>query len=274
MVQMLWNREPDDDERDNTMRSAVFAPMPFELHERFEQRFGLHAVTGFGLTEVGTIILCSVDDPAPIGWSGKALPSCEIIIADDNDEPLPPHTPGEILVRPLEPHIFFEGYFGDPDATLRVFKNLWFHTGDIGEKDAQGNVRFLDRKKDYLRRRGENISSMEAEAAVLRHEAIAEAAVIGVPSEMTEDEVKACVVLAPGATLTHEQILEHCIDTLPYFAVPRFVEIFESFPKTPSGKIQKAELRRSHAPGTAWDREAAGIKVSRETRRRRASPTS
>jgi crotonobetaine/carnitine-CoA ligase len=265
-IQMLWSREPDDDEQANGLRVVLAQPLPAAMHRPFEERYGVAALSGYGLTEAGTVSLSDPDHPAPPGSAGLPLPGYEVVIVDDNDDPVSPGTPGEILIRPREPHIIFEGYVGNPEATLAVFRNMWLHTGDLGSIDESGYLWFVDRKKDYLRRRGENISSMEVEGAIARHPAVAAVAVIGVPSELSEDEVKACVVRTPGADLSERELLDHCIDALPYFAVPRFIEFVDDLPRTPSGKVQKVELRRLHDPAAVWDSQAAGIKVTRTSR--------
>jgi crotonobetaine/carnitine-CoA ligase len=273
MIQMLWNREPDDHERTNTLRAVIAQPLPANLHASFEARYRLVALGAYGQTEAGLVVLSSIEDPAPVGWAGKPLSTVEIMIGDDDDQRARPRTVGEILIRPKAPHVIFERYLGDPEATLQTLGNLWLHSGDLGEMDEHDNVRFVDRKNDYLRRRGENISSLEVEAAIAGHPAVAEVAVVGVPSEMSEDEVKACVVLKPGAGLTEVELLEHCVDSMPYFAVPRFVQFVDQLPKSPIGRIQKVVLRANHEQSTGWDREQAGVKITRHTHRERSSRT-
>jgi len=150
----------------------------------------------------------------------------------------------------------FEGYHNQPEATLAQFSNLWFHTGDCGRFDDDGNLWFVDRKKDAIRRRGENISSLEVERAVLAHPAVAECAAHAVPSPLGEDDVKVCVVLREGATVDAEAVAEHCVERMPRFAVPRYIEFVDALPKNVVGRVQKHLLRdRAITPGT-WDREA------------------
>jgi carnitine-CoA ligase len=150
----------------------------------------------------------------------------------------------------------FEGYYNDPEATVRQWKNLWFHTGDLGYFDADGYLYFFDRKKDYLRRRGENISSFEVEQVIASHPAVAEAAVHGVKSEFSEDDMKACVVLKDGESLSHVALWEFCKKNLPYFAVPRYLEFMESLPRNPVGRVLKYELRERAVGPTTWDADA------------------
>ena len=158
----------------------------------------------------------------------------------------------------------FERYFGNDAATVAAFRNLWFHTGDLVTVSAEGDFRFVDRKKDYMRRRGENISSFEVEYAVNLHEAVAESAAVAVPSDLTEDEVKICVVLHPGSGLEPGKLIEHCYRNMPYYAVPRYVEFLDAMPKTPSDRAEKYKLRESGTAGAVWDSVAAGYIVSRE----------
>lgn len=263
MSEMLWNRPPDEDEVDNPMRALVACPISEALHRPFEERFGVVVLTSYGLSEAGQMIFSSVAQPSPPGTSGRPVDQYEVVIVDDDDCPVPAGQSGEILVRPREPHLLFEGYIGDAEATQKVLRNQWLHTGDIGSIDADGWFRFVDRKKDYLRRRGENISSFEAEQALLACPDVAEAAVIGVPSELSEDEVKACVVLQPGSSLSEEDLLKHCIRSMPYFAVPRFIQFLPELPRNPTGRIQKFVLRERHAAESGWDRDVAGITVTR-----------
>ncbi len=171
--------------------------------------------------------------------------------------------PGELVVRAIEPFSMATGYFGMPEKTVEAWRNLWFHTGDRVIRDADGYFRFVDRLKDAIRRRGENISSYEVEQVLLSHPAIALAAVYPVKSELAEDEVMAALVLHPGATLDPIELMRFCETRLAYFAVPRFVDLVNQLPATENGKVQKFKLRERGITPTAWDREAAGHKLKR-----------
>jgi crotonobetaine/carnitine-CoA ligase len=188
-------------------------------------------------------------------------------IVDDDDVEVARGDVGEIVVRPLEPDCMFSGYWGRPTETLDTFRNLWHHTGDFGRMDDDGFVSFVDRKKDALRRRGENVSSMELEAAIVRHPKVAEVAVHAVPSAATEDDIKACVVLAPEAETTPQELFGFFEANLPYFAVPRYVEVIPALPKNAVGRVLKHELRAAGVTEGTWDLEALGLVVSREARR-------
>jgi crotonobetaine/carnitine-CoA ligase len=157
----------------------------------------------------------------------------------------------------------FDGYFGRSDTTVERWRNLWFHTGDMGRMDADGHLTFVDRNKDAIRRRGENISSFEVEQTLLRHPLVAEAAAVAVPSELGEDDVKVVISLKPGATLEIPELMDFCVAHLPYFAVPRYVEVMASLPMNPTGKVLKTDLRESGVTSSTWDREQAGYVVRR-----------
>ena len=163
----------------------------------------------------------------------------------------------------LEPFTMMLEYYNMPDKTLETYRNLWFHSGDLATRDADGYFYFVDRKKDALRRRGENISSFEVERAINTHPSVLESAAVAVKSELAEDEVKICVVLKPGATLSPEELIGHAADRMPYFAVPRFVEFMDALPKTPTERVQKYLLKQAGVTPNTWDREKAGIEVSR-----------
>ncbi len=263
MIVMLWQRPESPDDADNPARVMLAVPVPADIHRRFEERFGLRLVVAYGLSEAVPILVSSFDDPPPPGYSGKPNPLFDVQLVDEADNPVPPGTVGEIVCRPREPHVMFEGYFNNPEATLAVFRNLWFHTGDLGRADDQGFVEFVDRKKDYLRRRGENISSFEVEQAIMLHSAVAEVAVHAVESDFSEDDVKACVVLQDGHALDPVELMDHCVANMPYFAVPRYLEFMDELPKNPVGRVLKYQLRERPGGPDTWDREVAGYEVRR-----------
>jgi crotonobetaine/carnitine-CoA ligase len=202
-------------------------------------------------------------DSFRIGSCGRPVPYFEVRIHDEQDRPLPPGEVGEIVVRPKEPHVLFERYHGMPEETLHAFRNLWFHTGDRGRFDGDGYLYYVDRMKDAIRRRGENISSWEVEKVVTAHESVAEAAAIGVPSELTEEEVLIVVVPKEGYEIDPVAVLDLCQERLPHYAVPRYVRVAAELPKTPSQRIEKYRLRAEGLlPGT-WDREEHDYEVRR-----------
>jgi carnitine-CoA ligase len=266
MLVMLWNAEQTADDLDNPGRVMLCVPVPPDIHRKFEERFGLRLVVAYGLSEATPVLVSSWEDPPPPGSSGRANPLFDVKLFDDEDAEVPTGEVGEIVCRPLEPHVMFEGYYDDPAATMRMWRNLWFHTGDLGRADEDGFITFVDRKKDYLRRRGENISSFEVEQAIMAHPAVAEAAVHAVASEFAEDDVKACVLLKPGAELAPRQLMDHCVANIPYFAVPRYLEIMDDFPRNPVGRVLKYVLRERGVTDATWDRDAEGYEVPRVDR--------
>jgi crotonobetaine/carnitine-CoA ligase len=261
LVVMLWNLPPDERDKDLPIRFLSAAPVPKEIYHDIEQRYGCRIVTVYGTTEAFPLAYAGVDVDNPPGASGRANPGFEVKILDDEDNEVPAGTAGEIVCRPRRPHTMFEGYDGRPEATLEQMRNLWFHTGDLGRFDEDGNFTYVDRKKDAMRRRGENISSFEVEQALLRHPAVAEVAAIGVPSELGEDDVMVCVVAKPGETVEVVPFMDFCRDRLPYFAVPRYVEVCAELPKNAVGRVLKHELRARGVTDATWDREQAGYVV-------------
>ena len=264
MSMLLWGAEPSSDEGIDTI---VGVPVPASLQEEMAKRWKCEFHGVYGLSEAAPVTASGPGIPLKPGSAGKVMDKYyDVRIFGDDDQELPAGSVGEVVIRPRRANVMFDGYYRMPEATAERWSNLWFHTGDLGKIDEDGYFFFVDRMKDYLRRRGENISSFEIEAAIARHPSVLEAAVVGVASELTEEEVKAVVVLQPGMTLSYEDFTQHCIDNMPYFAVPRYVEFAADLPRTPSGKVLKHELR-SAGFEACWDREAAGILLSGKGRR-------
>lgn len=242
------------------------APFPQELQQRWKKRFGVrHTVggAGFGLTECAIVTLLPFGEPDKPNSAGRRCDSFEIRVVDDNDVELPYGEPGELIVRPLKPHVMFEGYWNRPADTLKVMRNMWFHTGDIGKIDEDGYFFFLDRKKDYMRRGGENISSYEMEKTFAAHPQIEDVAVHAVFSELSEDEVKVTAVLRDGATVTEEALCLWAIERVPYYAVPRYIEFRTQVPRSPVGRILKYQLRDEGVTSSTWDRSKSSIRFDK-----------
>lgn len=242
------------------------APFPPALVASWQERFGVQRVGGstYGLTECFPITTLEVGVPAPPGSSGKAnTEDFEVRLFDDDDREVAVGQVGEVVCRPRRPNVMFKGYWRRPEAYVAVTRNLWFHTGDLGRFDEDGFFHFVDRKKDYLRRRGENISSQEIELALLAHEALAEVAVHAVPSELTEDDLKVTAVRTPGAELSELELFEWMKDRVPYFALPRYIEFRDALPVSPLGRVHKYKLRDEGCTATTWDRETADIDFER-----------
>lgn len=262
-VLLILLKQPErEDDADNPVRKGWGAPAPPDIKPAFERRFDLLLSEGYGLTETG--IICS-EGPSVrrLGSCGKPLRTYAVQIQDELGNPLGPDDVGEICVRPTRPRVLFEGYCGMPEQSLEAFRGLWFHTGDRGFRDQEGWLFFVDRAKDAIRRRGENVSSWELEQVLNSHPAIAEAAVVGVPSELSEEEVLAFVRVMEGEEPAPEEILDFVQERVPHFAVPRYVDFVDSLPKNPQQRLQKFILRERGLPDTAWDRESVGYQVKR-----------
>lgn len=262
MIPILMKQAPSADDRAHRVRIAACAATPPDLWRAFEERFGLTIIEGYGLTETTGFCVANPRDAVRVGTFGKAMPGFELAIIDANDQPLPAGVPGEIVIRPQRDHLMMMGYYRQPEQTATAMRGGWFHTGDLGQLDEAGYAIFIDRLKQSIRRRGENISSWEVERAVNAHPAVLESAAVGVPSELGEEEVKVVAVLRPGATLDPIDLIRWCEERLAYFAVPRYVEFRQSLPKTATERVEKYKLK-AEGVGNAWDREAAGYRVKR-----------
>ncbi|HVA30935.1 MAG TPA: ATP-dependent acyl-CoA ligase [Gaiellaceae bacterium] len=262
MVHILTKRDPDPLEQAHRVRIALAPATPAALYEPFRQRFGIRLVDGWGSTETN-VVISTAREGAPPGSMGAITPGFDARVVDENDDEVPPGRPGELVVRSDEPYAFALEYNQLPDTTVETWRNLWFHTGDRVVRDESGWFWFVDRLKDSIRRRGENISSYEVEAVLTAHEDVAAAAVVPVPAEVGGDEVLAFVVLRDGAAPTPEDLIAFCEPRLAYFAIPRYVEFLDAFPLTSSGKVEKYKLRERGVTGSAWDRERAGYVLRR-----------
>ncbi len=263
MVPLIANApdEPAMERCHGQIRVLGAAPVTEELQKKYTQRYGIKHVgsNGYGLTEATMLTSQPCGTPVNYGASGRRNEWFDVRIVDDEGSELPPGKSGEIIARPLQPNIMYSGYWKRPEDTLRVTKDLWFHTGDIGMFDEDGFFYFVDRKKDYLRRGGENISSFEMESTVNQHEAVKEVAVHAVLSELSEDEVKVTAVLKESGTLTEEELCLWMIERVPYFAVPRYIEFRNELPKNPVGRVLKYELRDQGYTATTWDRSNSNV---------------
>ena len=254
MVGILMNR-PESEYVPHSVRAALAPATPSSMLLPFRDRFGVSLIDGFGSTETNSVITMPLDDLRP-GYMGRLTPGFDMRVIDERGEPVPPGAAGELLLRGTQPHAFAKGYFRMPEATIAAWDDLWFHTGDRVSLDADGWVRFVDRIKDVIRRRGENISSVEVEQAARRHPAVVDAAAYGVPSELGEEEVQLSVLLREDASLDPAELIAFVEPLLPYFAVPRFVVQEADLPRTANGKVTKAVLRAREIHGGRWDRQA------------------
>ncbi|ASR34727.1 hypothetical protein BAY61_06755 [Prauserella marina] len=259
MAMMLASAPESPSDADNPLRSMGCAPLPPDL-PGFLGRFGLTGVnTYYGMTEIGLPFASAGFDLPGTDSCGRLRPGYEVRIVDEHDYPVEEGKVGELIVRADHPWTMNAGYYGMPAETAHAWRNGWFHTGDAFRVDEDGNYYFVDRMKDTLRRRGENISSFEVETYVNQHPEVAECAAVAVPSELGEDDVKIVVVLAEGSSLGHGELADWLAERLPRFMVPRYVEFTGRLPKTDATiKTKKAFLRQNANPENTWDREKAG----------------
>lgn len=263
MATFLLKAPASGGDKDHTVRKAFMVPLTGDA-AAFTERFGVDIYTIFNMTEISSPIV-SEANPSKQGTCGKVRSGAEVRLVDANDCEVDVGEIGEMLVRTDRPWAMNSGYNANPEATAQAWRNGWFHTGDAFRRDEDGYFYFVDRVKDAIRRRGENISSFEVEAEVCRHPAVREAAAIAVPSEYSEDEVMVVVAPVPGQTIDCHTLAEFLIEKMPYFMVPRYFRILEELPKTPSAKVMKADLRREGITRDTFDREAAGLRVRRES---------
>lgn len=262
MATFLLKTPPGPRDRDHSVRKAFIVPLS-DSSQEFHERFGVDVYTIFNMTEVSSPIV-SEPNPKVRGTCGKVRPGVEVRLVDENDCEVPIGAVGEMIVRTDRPWAMNHGYYKNPEATAQAWRNGWFHTGDAFRRDEAGNFFFVDRMKDAIRRRGENISSFEVEAEVLKYPQVREAAAIAVPSEFGEDEVMIVVAPSPGAAIDPVALLEFLRTRLAYFMVPRYVRILPELPKTPSAKVLKTQLRAEGVTADTWDREQAGMQVRRD----------
>jgi crotonobetaine/carnitine-CoA ligase len=270
MGEFLFSVPPKRDDTENPLLILCGGPVPRDP-VAVSKRFGILEIrTGFGMTEMPPPILSMGKPPIPKSC-GKVLPGRDVRLVDENDIPVPTGKIGELIVRTDRPWEMNAGYWHRPEETARAWRNGWFHTGDLFYCDEDGNYFFVDRKKDALRRRGENISSFEVERELLAHPDIAEAACIGVPNDSVgsfgEDDVKVFIVLREGVVFDPVEITKFLIPRMPYYMVPRFVEVAGELPKTASSRVMKHILKERGNSGATWDREAAGIFLGRKSNR-------
>jgi len=262
MVPILLARPPTGAERAHRVRIVLGPGVPAAMINAFHERSGIPILEGYASTETNFIIGSKIADQKP-GSIGRIRPGYQARVVDGDDFEVAPGVAGELLLRADEPFAFAAGYFGMPEKTVEAWRNLWFHSGDRVVCEADGNFRFLDRLKDAIRRRGENISSYEVEQVLLAHPGIEMAAVFPVRSELAEDEVMAAIILKPGCLLEPLDLMKFCEQRMPYFSIPRFLDFVTELPRTESGKVQKFKLReRGRGTGT-WDREAVGYVLKR-----------
>ena len=263
----IYNIEPSDLDKQHKVHTVFAAPAPKDIYEDFQNRFGVKFIEGYGLTETGMATYMDPTKPAVPGSMGKANPGYEVTIVEPGtDRPLPPDTPGEIVVDMKIPNIVMRAYYGMPEKTADDFRNLKLHTGDLGRMDEDGYFYFMDRVKDYIRRRGENVSSMEVEKIASSHPQIAEAACIGIKAgegASSEDEIMIVAIPTAEGAPDPGEYVQWMAERMPYFMVPTFIRFVDALPKTPTERVQKVKLRDEGITADTFDREKAGIKIKR-----------
>ena len=257
MVPILLARPQGSEERDHQVRVALGPGVPADMIAAFTARTKVRVLEGYGSTETNFVIGATIDRQEA-GTMGPIRPGFQARVADADDFEVPAGVAGELLLRADEPFAMATGYFGMPEKTVEAWRNLWFHTGDRVVRESDGNFRFLDRLKDAIRRRGENISSYEVEQVLLSHPQIDMVAVFPVRSELAEDEVMAAIVPKSGVRPEPLELMSFCEPRMPYFAIPRFLDFVSELPRTENGKVQKFKLRERGPDKETWDREAAG----------------
>jgi crotonobetaine/carnitine-CoA ligase len=266
MPEFIIKQPRREDDKDNPLRLSWSVPVSDTWGQEFEQRFGLRILQGYGMTEFSVPVWGDLRDPVKAGCAGRVVEEFfEVRIVDpETDEPMGPNEIGEIVVRPKEPSVFMAGYFRMPDKTVEAWRNLWFHSGDAGYFDNEGRLFYVDRIRDRIRRRGENVSAYEVEEVINSHPDVLQSAVVGVKVEGAggEDEILACIVPSSN-TLDATTILDWCVARMPRFALPRYIRFMDDIERTASGKIRKQALRDAGVTPTTWDREAAGYMVPR-----------
>lgn len=262
MATFLMKAPPSDRDREHSIRKAFMVPLT-DIADAFHERFGIDVYTIFNMTEISSPIV-SGPNPTRPGTCGTVRPGVEVRLVDGNDCEVQVGAVGEMLVRTERPWAMNSGYHRNPEATAKAWANGWFHTGDAFRRDADGHFYFVDRVKDAIRRRGENISSFEVESEILAHPDVREAAAIGVPSEFSEDDVMAVIAPVPGRQIDCAELVAFLAARMSYFMIPRYIRILDELPKTASAKVQKADLRKDGITPDTWDRDKAGIRLTRE----------
>ena len=260
MIPILLKQPPRPDDADNPVRVVLSAACPAHAWRPFEERFGLRIIEWFGMVDAPGFLM---NTTGKVGAMGKPLPGFAFRVVDEQDQDVAPGQVGELVFHQTgaAPAAF---YYGKDDATREAWRGDWFHSGDLAKQDDEGDFYYAGRKKESMRRRGENISAWEIEAVVNQHPKVLESAAHAVPAELGEDEVKLVVVLKPGETVTPEELLQFCRGKMAYYALPRYIEFRAALPKTGTHRIQYGLLKQEGVTAATWDREAVGYTIARE----------
>jgi crotonobetaine/carnitine-CoA ligase len=262
MASFLVNQAPSPRDRGSSLKHAIIVPLSTE-GVAFGPRFGVTTHTQYSMTEIAVPIR-SAPDPRVAGNCGVVRDGVQLQVVDEHDQAVPVGTIGELVIRPLLPWTVTHGYYRDDAATARAWRNGWFHTGDAFRQDADGQFYFVDRFKDSIRRRGENVSSFEVEMEISRYPGVVEVAAVPVPSELGEDDILVAVAMAGASHLDCAALIEHLRPRMAHFMIPRYVRVLPELPKTPTRKVEKYRIRAEGVTADTWDREAAGVIVRRD----------
>jgi crotonobetaine/carnitine-CoA ligase len=262
MASFLMKEPVRPGERDTPLRNVIIIPLGAE-GVAFRERFGMTTRTLFNMSEVSCPLIAE-PNPTVVATCGKPRRGVQLRLVDAHDVEVAAGEIGELVIRTDAPWALNHGYNANPEATAAAWRNGWFHTGDAFRIDADGNYFFVDRFKDAIRRRGENVSSFEVELEVSAHPAVREAAAVAVPSEFGEDDILVAVSLAEGQSLDPADLIAFLKPRMAHFMVPRYVRIVDDLPKTPTRKVEKYLVRQSGITAGTWDREKAGISIRRE----------
>jgi len=267
MHMFLWNAPEQPDDAKHSLRKLMAVPMPADVAGPFSKRFGVELMPqGLGQSEVMQLVIVRPNETAlPPGSCGRPADALDARLVNDQGDDVADSEPGELWVRPKQPFVIFNGYFDDPAATAAAYEGAWYKTGDMVKRNADGYYFFSDRKKDAVRLKGRNISTFEVEMVARRHPSVADCAAFGVPSDVldSETELKLNVILKPGAHLEAEELARYINDNAPYFFVPRYIELVDSLPYTPTNKVQKFKLREAGIGPNTWDANTVGFKAER-----------
>ncbi|MDE0841104.1 MAG: ATP-dependent acyl-CoA ligase [Porticoccaceae bacterium] len=262
IIPILMKAAERADDCDNPLRLMVGAAAPVNIWHDFEKRFNTKLLEVYGMTECYCCLANPIDNVRP-GSCGKAITGWDVQIIDENNNQAAPMELGEFVARPQTMGVGTNGYYKMPEKSLELFENMWINTGDLGRMDEDGYFYFVDRKKQALRRRGENISSFEVEAVISSHPSVLESCVVGVPSDVGEEDVKAVVIMQEGQEVSEAELIAWCEPRMAYFAIPRYIAFRDSLPKTPSERVEKYKLKVEGVTADCWDREDSGIVLQR-----------
>ena len=262
MLYMLLSQPPSQRDREHSVTRVFAAPAPADVLYRFEARFGLQLIEGYGQTEIKNVLYNPING-RKVGSMGKPTPSTILAVHDDTGAEVAPGVAGEIVYRPRLPNIMLKEYYRDPEATLANMKGLWWHTGDLGYMDDDGFFYFVGRKKDSMRRRGENVSSHELESVAAQFPGIGEVAAVATRSDVGEDEIMLVFEHASPAEFDFHALFRHCVASMPRYMVPRYYRVVAALPRTANGKVRKVDLRETGITSDTWDHVAAGLVVPR-----------